>query len=55
MKRHLPRTTRHNTGADYHGCLVIRVPKSRELYWRIEGILSGIGGAHAEGDSASSR
>lgn len=42
LKRHVPRTVRHNTGADYHGCLVIRVPRSREVYWFIEGIMRGL-------------
>jgi hypothetical protein len=42
LKRHAPRTKRRNTGADYHGCLVIDVPKSRELYWRIEGVMRGL-------------
>ncbi|MEV7227844.1 helix-turn-helix domain-containing protein [Polymorphospora sp. NPDC051019] len=39
LKRHRPTTTRHNTGDDYHGCLVVEVPRSRELYWTIEGIV----------------
>ena len=43
LKRHNPRTNRRNTGDDYHGCLVVKVPKSRELYWRIEGMMSAIG------------
>jgi transposase len=42
LKRHLPKTTRYNTGADYHGCLIIDVPRSRELYWRIEGVMAGL-------------
>ena len=40
MKRHKPVTVRRNTGVDYHGCLVINVPRSRELYWRIEGMIA---------------
>ncbi|KWV32492.1 helix-turn-helix domain-containing protein [Micromonospora rifamycinica] len=43
LKRHRP-TTRRNTGEDYHGCLVIDVPKSRELYWKIEGIVAALTG-----------
>ncbi|MEU7619096.1 resolvase [Micromonospora rifamycinica] len=43
LKRHQP-TTRRNTGEDYHGCLVIDVPKSRELYWKIEGIVAALAG-----------
>jgi transposase len=42
LKRHNPKTIRHNTGAAYHGCLVIRVRKSRELYWKIEGWVAGL-------------
>ena len=37
MKRHNPRTVRLNVGADYHGCLVVSVCKSRELYQQIDG------------------
>jgi transcriptional regulator with XRE-family HTH domain len=37
LKRHNPRTVRKNVGADYHGCLIIRVRHSAELYRRIEG------------------
>jgi hypothetical protein len=44
IKRHEPHTTRINTGADYHGCLVISVPKSRELYWRVEGVMAALTG-----------
>jgi hypothetical protein len=42
IKRHAPHTRRINTGADYHGCLVITVPKSRELYWRVEGVMAAL-------------
>ncbi len=45
LKRHKPLTTRHNLGDDYHGCLVVTVPRSRDLYWRIEGIMAGLVGA----------
>jgi transposase-like protein len=41
LKRHTPRTNRQNTGEDYHGCLVVNVPKGRELYWWIEGVMRG--------------
>jgi hypothetical protein len=44
IKRHKPQTTRINTGADYHGCLMISVPKSRELYWRVEGVMAALTG-----------
>jgi transposase len=42
IKRHIPSTKRMNTGSDYHGCLVIDVPRSRELYWRVEGIMNAL-------------
>ncbi|SCL37361.1 helix-turn-helix domain-containing protein [Micromonospora aurantiaca (nom. illeg.)] len=45
LKRHNPATMRRNNGADYHGCLVITVPRSRRLYWRIEGVMAGVGHA----------
>ncbi|GIF24386.1 transposase [Actinoplanes tereljensis] len=44
IKRHNPATRRVNTGADYHGCLVITVPRSRELYWRVEGVMDALTG-----------
>jgi transposase len=37
LKRHSPKTIRKNTGQDYHGCLVINVRQSAELYRRVEG------------------
>jgi hypothetical protein len=37
LKRHNPKTVRKNTGADYHGCLVIDVLRSGDLYQQIEG------------------
>lgn len=37
LKRHNPRTVRKNVGHDYHGCLVIDVHQSADLYRRIEG------------------
>jgi hypothetical protein len=42
LKTHNPSTVRHNVGDPYRGCLVVGVPKSRELYWRIEGMMRGI-------------
>ena len=43
IKRHVPSTKRLNTGDDYRGCLVVVVPKSRELYWRVEGVMAALG------------
>ena len=48
LKRHRPGTNRHNLGEHYRGCLVVRVPRSREIYWRIEGIMAGLADPRAE-------
>jgi len=53
LKRHNPKTVRKNTGQDYHGCLVIRVRRSAELYRQIEGWASaamGIPGQEPEAE-----
>ncbi|MHA6762535.1 hypothetical protein [Streptacidiphilus sp. PAMC 29251] len=42
LKQHNPRTTRHNTGADYKGCLIVKVLDGADLYRRIEGWWSGL-------------
>lgn len=42
IKRHNPSTVRRNTGDAYRGCLIIYVPTSSRLYWRVEGIVRGI-------------
>ncbi|MYU47727.1 hypothetical protein GTV15_07870 [Streptomyces sp. SID7803] len=42
LKKHQPKTNRKNTGASYHGCLVVYVTKSAELYRRVEGAWYGI-------------
>lgn len=42
LKRHQPQTTRLNIGDNYRGCLVVRVPKARELYLWIEGVVDGL-------------
>ncbi|SCK10490.1 hypothetical protein [Streptomyces sp. WMMB 322] len=42
LKRHNPKTVRKNVGADYRGCLVVRVLQGADLYRRIEGWWSGI-------------
>ncbi len=44
IKKHVPRTMRADTGADYHGCLAVSVPRSRELYWRVEGVMAALTG-----------
>ncbi|MGW4725845.1 helix-turn-helix domain-containing protein [Streptomyces sp. NPDC004291] len=45
IKRHNPRTNRKNVDAGYHGCLVIQILGSVDLYRRIEGAWCGIVGA----------
>jgi hypothetical protein len=42
LKKHNPTTVRHNVKDTYRGCLVIYVPKSNRLYWKIEGVMAGI-------------
>lgn len=42
IKRHSPATRRANVGSDYHGCLAVSVPRSRELYWRVEGVMAAL-------------
>lgn len=42
LKRHNPTSVRHNSGDDYHGCLVVNVRKPMRLYWRIEGLMKGV-------------
>ncbi|WP_324290174.1 hypothetical protein [Streptomyces antarcticus] len=37
IKKHNPATVRKNVGDDYHGCLVVVIHKSADLYRRIEG------------------
>jgi hypothetical protein len=54
LKRHNPRTVRKNTGQNYHGCLVIRVLQSAELYRQIEGWASAAMAAVAAGVAESS-
>ncbi|MCD9903893.1 hypothetical protein LUR56_35415 [Streptomyces sp. MT29] len=50
LKKHTPKTNRKNVGADYRGCLVVRVLKSADLYRRIEGWWCGIVGTAARAD-----
>lgn len=42
LKRHNPKTVRKNTGAGYHGCLVVRVGRGTDLYRQIAGWWAGI-------------
>jgi transposase-like protein len=42
IKRHQPKTVRHNTGIDYHGCLIVSVRQSRVLYQQIDGLWRGM-------------
>lgn len=41
IKRHNPKTVRHNTGDTYMGCLVIKIKQSAKLHDRIEGWWKG--------------
>ena len=42
LKRHNPKTVRHNVGDGYHGCLTVDVRLSRDLYRLIEGTWQGL-------------
>ena len=42
LKRHNPKTVRHNTGDTYRGCLVIYVRRSTELYRMVAGWWAGL-------------
>lgn len=42
IKRHNPKTVRHNTGETYRGCLVIYVRRSTELYRQVAGWWTGV-------------
>jgi hypothetical protein len=42
VKRHQPSPGRRNLGPDYHGCIVVTAPRARDVYWRMEGVLSGL-------------
>jgi predicted transcriptional regulator len=42
FKRHNPKTIRKNTGGTYHGCIVITVVQSRELYRALDGLVRGL-------------
>jgi hypothetical protein len=47
LKTHNPVTLRRNVGDAYRGCLMIYVPRSSRLYWKVEGIVRGIAVANA--------
>jgi len=42
IKRHAPGTNRKNVAEDYHGCVIINVARSRELYWRVEALVTAM-------------
>ena len=44
LKRHNPTTVRHNTGAEYRGCMIVRLTQCVDLYRRIAGTWAGIMG-----------
>jgi hypothetical protein len=47
LKRHNPKPGRHNLGANYHGCLVVSLTRSRAVYDHIVGWWAGIAGSAA--------
>jgi hypothetical protein len=49
LKRHVPKTVRRNPENDYHGCLVVSVLGSRELYWQVEGWAAVVMAANLSG------
>ena len=56
LKRHNPKTVRKNVAAGYHGCLIINVLRSADLYLRIAGWAVGITqGTGASGDVTNLR
>lgn len=42
IKRHNPKTVRHNVSDSYRGCLCINVLQSRQLYEVLEGLVGGL-------------
>jgi hypothetical protein len=54
VKRHNPKTIRHNVNDDYHGCLVVSVRRSSTLYDAIDGawrrIVEGAQSSYPIGD-----
>ena len=56
LKHHNPRTVRKNTGQDYHGCLIIRVRQSAELYRQVEGwARAAMGGSWQDSEQEHAR
>lgn len=52
LKRHNPKPRRHNTGAAYHGCLVVTVTKASALYDAIDGWWAAIAEGFKVNDGA---
>lgn len=52
LKRHNPLTNRLRTGGTYHGCLVIGVTQTAELYRQIEGWWYGLAGRRTASERA---
>jgi len=42
IKRHNPKTVRHNVGDDYRGCLCVTVQQGRQLYEVLDGLVQGL-------------
>ncbi len=49
LKRHNPKTVRKQLTDDYHGCLIVWVRKSSDLYRRVDGWWGGILAARGAG------
>lgn len=50
LKKHNPKTVRHNTGQTYRGCLIVDVSRPRALYEAIEAAWRGIACSVAPGE-----
>lgn len=48
LKRHNPRTPRHNIGPEYRGCMCLDVKLSGQLYVFIEGLMRGVASTHPD-------
>jgi hypothetical protein len=42
LKKHNPKTVRYNVEEAYRGCLMVYVPRSSRMYWKVEGVMSGV-------------